>query len=745
MRQLVSQRHRAAAGSLARTGSALALLVLLAACKGGTGTGGTSFNYGSPHAPPAALAPGLMSLAYLPARNPLVAGIAAGLLASDPRYTRQNSPSWSIPLPSGQVLTGLNSYPLKSSGAAFAHAAGLTGAGSVVAMSDTRLNATHEVFFGKPSGGISVNSNLPTGTRVPDQGFDDHGTAVAGIIAGQSSSFIGVAPGTNLLFGTFANYSTLTALTDQARFAGAVAYNNSWGFDSTPISTGAFQAEFTTPGGQAYLTALDQYAANGVVVFAVSNNDTHTHATLMDALPYVRPSLEAGWIAVGNAVPTMVGGNVTSVQMLSADCMEAARWCILADGAWEGPTTYFPNSTTPSNTSYDFGTGSSFAAPQVSGALALLSEAFPTLTPHELRVRLLAAADNQFFAPDATVELATGFNKGYSYRYGLGFLDIEAALLPIGPTQMSLPGGAVQATDQPVLVTGAAMGDAVALSLANVDVVVTDVLDAPFTMPGQALASTVTPTPLSQTLLIKSLSTNLTSARTMQDSGLNDPFAAFNGQTHSVMAPSGDLGASILVSDAGENFGVNLKRTLTDGPIRLEVGVKFARDSGNVMGFGASGSADTNMASLQLGLTQDLGSGGFFSVAGEMGLADLGDQALITSVSSAQFDSFNVEFGQHDAFVEGDRLALGVGLPVAVTGGRAEAILPVANSLGAASFTPVGIDLSPSDRQTDISLTYQTPLSENTELLAKLVHAENYGNRAGERDTGAVLAISFSF
>lgn len=733
----ISRTGRTSLGRYARTTSVLAALAFLAACKGGTGTGTIGFNYNSPYAPPPALSSALMGLAYAPAQNPFVAGIAAGLLASDPRYTRQNTPSWSIPLDSGQVASGLNSYPLKSSGAAFAHAAGLTGAGAVVAMSDTRLNTTHEVFAGKPSGGVTVDSNLPPGSG-GSAGFDDHGTTVAGIIAGQSSSFIGVAPGASLIFGTFANDSTLASLTDQARFAGAVAYNNSWGYDSTPISTSALQSVFSGTSGQAYLTALDNYAANGVVVFAVSNNDTHTHATIMDALPYVRPTLEAGWIAVGNAVPTMSGGNVTSVQMLSAGCMEAARWCILADGAWNGATSQ-------GNADYQFGTGSSFAAPQVSGALALLSQAFPSLSPHELRVRLLASADNQFFAPDATVELATGFNKGYSYRYGLGFLDIEAALLPIGPTQMSLPGGVVQATDQPVLMTGAAMGDAVALSLSKVDVLVTDVLDAPFRMPGEALASTVTPTPLSQTLLIKSLSTNLASARTMRESGLNDPFAAFNGQTYSVTAPEGDLGASVLVSDAGENFGVNLKRALTDGPTRLEVGVKFTRDSGNVMGFGASGSADTNMASLQLGLTQDLGQGGFFSVAGEVGLADLGDQPLITSVSSAQFDSFNVEFGQRDAFVEGDRLALGVGLPVAVTGGQAQVTLPVANSLGGASFTPIGIDLSPSDRQTDISLTYQTPISENTELLAKIVHAENYGNRAGESDTGAVLAISFSF
>jgi hypothetical protein len=29
--------------------------------------------------------------------------------------------------------------------------------------------------------------------------------------------------------------------------------------------------------------------------------------------------------------------------------------------------------------------------------------------------------------------------------------------------------------------------------------------------------------------------------------------------------------------------------------------------------------------------------------------------------------------------------------------------------------------------------------------MAQLVHAENYGNRSGESDTGAVLAIGFSF
>jgi hypothetical protein len=81
---------------------------------------------------------------------------------------------------------------------------------------------------------------------------------------------------------------------------------------------------------------------------------------------------------------------------------------------------------------------------------------------------------------------------------------------------------------------------------------------------------------------------------------------------------------------------------------------------------------------------------------------------------------------------------------MAVTGGSAEAILPVASAAGT-DFTPVEIDLSPSDRQMDIALSYQTPLSDQTELLAQLVHARNFGNQAGAEDTAAVLALSFSF
>lgn len=711
-----------------------AALLVLAACKGGgpvTSVLGPSYN--NPNGAPAPVSTGVMTAFFAPAQGSGVASAAAALLNTT-QYLRQNTPSWSVSLSNGVTLSGLSSQPLGTSGAAFAHAAGLSGSGARVGIVDTYLNISHEALS------HITWTAFNNGTQAPaDQGWNDHGTQVASIIAGASPTFIGTAPATSLDFDSFETMTNMTNATLRAAAGGYVAQNNSWGYDSLDISGSSFDTIFTTANGAAYLSALDLYASQGVVVFAMSNDNTKVHATLMDALPWVRPGLEAGWIAVGNAVPTMSGSNVQSVRMISADCMEAARWCILADGAWDGASSLGVNT-------YSFGTGTSYAAPQVSGALALLSQAFPTLTPHELRVRLLASADNDFFTPDATVELATGYNKGFSYRYGHGFLDIEAALKPIGPTQMSLPDGTRQTVGQPLFVAGSAMGDAVARSLHSVDVAVSDVLNAPFRMQADALATSVAPPSTSARLLARAMTTDLAVARTAPEVALDNAFASFASPSLAAYDPSRGLTAEVMMSPGDDgDFGLSVSQLVGQGPTQLEVGLKMARDSGSMMGFGAGGDAAAAMMSVELGMSQDLGGDGFLTLAGEFGLADLGTDSTFAQSSSASYNAMTVEFGKRNAFTADDRLALTVGLPVVVTGGSATAVLPVANSLGHASYAPVAIDLSPQDRQLDIGLTYQTPVTDDVELMAQLLHSDNFGNVAGATDTGALLALSFRF
>ena len=73
--------------------------------------------------------------------------------------------------------------------------------------------------------------------------------------------------------------------------------------------------------------------------------------------------------------------------------------------------------------------GTSFAAPQVSGAIALLAQAFPNDTPQTWRDRLLASADNSMCTPfDGYVTFSNGVKHGYNHEFGHGVIDIKSAL-----------------------------------------------------------------------------------------------------------------------------------------------------------------------------------------------------------------------------------------------------------------------------------------------------------------------------
>ena len=705
-------------------------LALLAGCGGGGDT--ASINpLLSQFAAPAPVAISVLTAGFALGGN--VAADTATLLASSAYKNTPATIEWLRGFPGLSNLQG-QVYALKSSGAAFAHAAGVTGAGELIAISDEHISPTHDTLSGR----VTVDSNYLPG--------DEHGTSVASVAAGKWSTFVGTAPKAEILFGTYKTDQALIALGTKALAQRAVAWNNSWGYvnpdkSAVPITTSVFNSFFVNdPSGAQYLSALDAYAAYGVVVFAMSNREAETSAGIMDALPFLRPTLEAGWLAAVNGVPTFTNGNVSSVTLLSSSCLQAARWCLIADGSW--------NAATGSGSSLAFTTGSSFAAPQISGALALLAEAFPSLTPHQLRIRLLASADNGFFTPDATVELATGFSKGYSTKFGLGFLDIEAALKPIGPTSLALAKGGQVSTDAPVLMTGSAFGDAVELSLAGTDVAIRDALSAGFVMPAQALTAGAHPGARAGALLARSLQGNLAAERSADPSALAEPFAAFNGPTLTMTAPDGMAVASVLVPQGGgDSLGVNLTRVLSDGPTRVELGLKMARDDGGMMSL--NGNDGAMMASVALGVTQDLGGDAFLGLSGEVGLSDLGGATALSRSTTARFDALALTVGRSGVFTKGDRLTLGVGLPMAVASGSTTLDLPVyragAAEAAGAAFTPVEINLAPENRQVDLQITYQTALAKGVEMKLSVAHSENYGNRAGVTDTGGALALVFRF
>lgn len=696
----------------------LSTIALLSACGGGD-SGIDLSAYLPGFAAPAPIDIAKLTVGYL--IDPNVADNLATLLAST-KYANTPAGIDNINFYYGEnIPSDATQDPLRTGGAAFAHATGLSGDAVVIAFSDQHVSDTHETINGR----LTVLSNGSSG---------EHGTAVTSVALGNSANFIGTAPDATGIFGTFETTQDLADLGVAALAAHAVAWNNSWGYTNIGLDQSGYNAAFSGTDGQAYLSAIQNYAAQGVVVFAVDNEDTG-NAGLMDGLPVLANALEAGWIAVANGVPTFTGDVVSSVYLLSSPCYESARWCIIADGSW--------NAATGPVSDYEITTGSSFAAPQVSGALALLSEAFPSLTPHELRIRLLASAEDDFFDGEDTVELADGYFKRYSVLYGMGYLDIEAALRPIGPTALAMESGTRVATSAPVLRAGTGFGDAVERALTGTDVAVRDALNAPFRMSAGSLATTATMDPQGAMLLAKSMTATLSGERATTPSALDDPFARFFGPVVRMADPDGLGSATVLLPTSGAAAsGLALTRALGEDGTRLELGLKLARDDKGLMSLGGDQAA--TMASVTLGLTQDIGSGGFLALSGELGLTDLGGATKITDATHASFNAVKLTVGQGGLFARGDRFSVGVGMPVAIASGQATARLPVLDK-GVMSYQDVAIDLAPQDRQIDLEMAYMAPLGKHSEMKLSLVHSDNFGNRAGVTDTSGALAFAFRF
>ena len=338
--------------------------------------------------------------------------------------------------------------PLEVINAHKANGYGLTGSGEMIAIVDSGFSTSHNELdaktiteYGAQTAATGVNATA------------DHGLIVSSIAAGEDdgTGMQGVAPSASLHLASYNQsngntyYPTHWAnATDNA--SSAVVQNNSWGINyqidtlQSDISSNSWTnaygiaQKFHSSGytaneasANAYITALNNFQDHGVIVYALSNTTSYTDADFQAALPVLFSQLEEAWITAVNVEITGSSGNETYTRK-SAPCGSTAKYCLGADGYQIVGAAYDDSNTS----SYWAGvSGTSFVAPQISGAIAVLAEAFPNHTPAELADRLLASADNTFFSHDAAVTFANGVSHGYDDEFGHGILDIHAALNPI--------------------------------------------------------------------------------------------------------------------------------------------------------------------------------------------------------------------------------------------------------------------------------------------------------------------------
>lgn len=226
----------------------------------------------------------------------------------------------------------------------------------------------------------------------------------------------------------------------------------------------------------AFLQIGTSDAEKSILVYAAGNAGEPWSAVEAD-LPYYVPELRGHSLSVAATDPS--SGVITSWSNRCGPLPQdwnAARhgphYCLAAPGIVRG---LVPDPNSPGQGNVGDGiSGTSFAAPLVSGSLALLMEHFRGTRGNTAVVkRMLDTADRS----GRYADLET---------YGAGHLDLEAALSPVGTLNA---GQSAQALSRTTLQMPAAYGS-VAGRVENVEIASFDEQDFPFWVPMETLVST---------------------------------------------------------------------------------------------------------------------------------------------------------------------------------------------------------------------------------------------------------------
>jgi subtilase-type serine protease len=782
-------------------------IFLLAACGGGGGSNGSGDSGWTPPPPPnpfSATGNAWVTASVAGQFNPT----AASALAASPEFAAVNA--------TYSNYTG-HPYRLTRLAAAQTGINGYTGAGQTVAVVDDGFLQTHQEITGRIIGTYGDVSIKTTSAGA----LSSHGTHVAALIAGdnaQDGTMFGVAPDADLFLATFAtNMAGLAAGTIAAHNAGAVVQNNSWGFLSSDLnditlpdvqrhaqtnsvslpSALAAVSGISLSGWNTYADALETFQTDGVIVWALSNSSTLSQPDASAALPIIYPELQGAWISVGNgAFDLDANGRITRSLRLSAACGQMATQCIFADGSTR-------SAAATGNTDYRTGTGSSFAAPQVAGAVALLAQAFPSLSPQEWTKRLLASAYGDFpgFTANGTVNFGNGVTRRYSDQWGYGVLDITAALSPIGSLAIARGDTLATATrtdaSQSSIAAGTGFGDGVAGLLAGRSIALFDALNADFHIDAQNFARIGT-THLSPAIprLTGSERTDpamtgawgLVAGRdeiTFGESGFAMGLAALDGEIYLQerlgLASDTVTGASILSLaehttamvgryETGfgslETFGFAATHTQTrDGgltgvggaltleadPLSLTFGLTQISEQGAFLGMTASDAfalpSSTTLSAMSLGASADLSDRLTLFGGLEYGLASGGVGAgLLSEIDPASFSGFQIGMRASELFLPDDGLTVSVSQPLRVETGQMHLNVPVGRTIdGAILYDTISGSIAPSGRQLDLGLAYQFAPVPDALLRFGFVYSHDAGHVAGRKAAAIGAAFTQAF
>lgn len=379
------------------------------------------------------------------------------------------------------------------------------GKGQVLGVVDTGIVASNPVFAaGQVS--ASLSSCAAISFKCSSGAFDDngHGTAVASIAAAnrpssyaysytgytvQANSYIGVAPNANIvaekvLNGSGSGYNTdVSSGINKAVSAGAGVINLSLTYMATPD----------------VIAAINNAAAKGAFIVWSGGNDGK--ALLSNANTSGLTQTAINHLIFAGALDTTAAraasfsdnpGNGSLVSTAGARTAYADRWIsapgvnILAPGIQYGPSAMA------------LWSGTSMAAPLVSGSLLLLEAAWPILKTNGSAANLLLGT---------ATDLGT---KGVDSLYGTGRVNLTTAFQPVGALSVTQANGKSIAVSSVTgsMLAGGALGDLSAVQLKLASYTALDTYLRNFTVNLSGLIQTV-PTAVKSNPLPSSLNTGV--------------------------------------------------------------------------------------------------------------------------------------------------------------------------------------------------------------------------------------------
>lgn len=406
--------------------------------------------------------------------------------------------------------------------ASSAYARGATGAGITIGITDSGLDNSHiEISATR----LSANSALSYSNYTPNTRQKRHGTMVASVAAGKQDKtditpMHGVAFEADVLFVAIQlaepdpDYDPINIGDDDGsgNVSGAPDFtgidnffsqlfeiyndydvdivNNSYGYSGNINDYTEAQVRYAFPNTIAEMSqAGTPDSEKTIYVWAAGNAGGYAD----QGVDYSSPELLPG---MAHYIPEIQGHSIAVVSLdengqisdFSSRCGVAQDYCIAAPGG--RITAAYPTSTSDTgiyigntnddnynncitdNSCYAVTSGTSFAAPFVSGGLAVIADHFEgQLGSQEIVSRLFATANKKGVYADKAI-------------YGQGLMDLDAATEPVGQVSammsLSLSGPMAPAIFSNIQLTSPSFGDAITNGIGNHSVIFFDALDAPF-------------------------------------------------------------------------------------------------------------------------------------------------------------------------------------------------------------------------------------------------------------------------